>query len=269
MLDCRSDGSRSRDWGEGEDLSLAIEYKTIVTESIAAQIADSIRRAIIDGELAVDQRLPTEEELAQRFSVSRPTVREALKRLAAQNLIRSRRGPTGGTFVNRPDQAQVREALTGAATMLVTLGEFDLDAIAEARRELELGCVALAVERREAAHLERMAEEIAIQESDVDDAGFCASDIRLHRALVDATGNPVLQFVMFAVIEALQPVSNLVVFRFRDRARVVAQHRQLLEALHSRDAPRARAALEEQMADLRDQYAEAQAWRRARDEERR
>ena len=75
---------------------MAIEYDGLVTEGLAKQISEKIRDAILDGRLAVDARLPTEEELAARFSVSRPTIREALKRLAAQNLIRSRRGPKIG-----------------------------------------------------------------------------------------------------------------------------------------------------------------------------
>ena len=65
--------------------------------SVAARIAAQLRDAIVAGDLASDERLPGEQELADRYGVSRPTVREALKRLAAQNLIRSRRGPTGGT----------------------------------------------------------------------------------------------------------------------------------------------------------------------------
>jgi len=74
--------------------SMAIKFEPLVTESLAKQIAENIREAIMTGSLKVDERLPTEEELAARFEVSRPTIREALKRLAAQHLIRSRRGPT-------------------------------------------------------------------------------------------------------------------------------------------------------------------------------
>ena len=68
---------------------------------MSVQIAEAIRNAIVSGDLLSDARLPSEAELAEQFGVSRPTVREALKRLAAQNLIRTRRGATGGNFVNR------------------------------------------------------------------------------------------------------------------------------------------------------------------------
>ena len=74
---------------------MAIDYQGLVTQGLARQIAEKLREAILEGRLHVNERLPTEYELAARFNVSRPTIREALKRLAAQNLIRSRRGPAG------------------------------------------------------------------------------------------------------------------------------------------------------------------------------
>ena len=57
---------------------MTIEYDRIVRTSLSRQVAESIRAAILDGRLGVDQRLPDEIELARRFKVSRPTVREAL-----------------------------------------------------------------------------------------------------------------------------------------------------------------------------------------------
>ena len=247
---------------------MAINFQPVVTESLAKQIAENIRSAIMDGSLKVDEQLPTEEELARKFNVSRPTIREALKRLAAQNLVRSRRGPTGGTFVNRPSQEELRSSLMGSAMLMVSMGEFSLSEIAEARRELELTCCRLAAERREDDHLQTMAEEIRRQSSpETTDVDFCASDVRFHRALVDATRNPVLQFVMFAVIEALQPATNLVIFRFREREKILAQHERIYEAIKTGDADVAEEALAEQMNYLCEQYAQAQEWRRERDEE--
>ncbi|MGC8537156.1 MAG: winged helix-turn-helix domain-containing protein, partial [Rhizomicrobium sp.] len=61
-------------------------YRPIVTTSMATQIADVIQQAILDGTLRINERLASEEELAAQFGVSRPTVREALKRLAARHL---------------------------------------------------------------------------------------------------------------------------------------------------------------------------------------
>ena len=68
---------------------------------LSAQIASKIRDSIVEGRLIVNERLPSEAELSEQFSVSRSTVREALKRLAAQSLIRTQRGAFGGAFVNK------------------------------------------------------------------------------------------------------------------------------------------------------------------------
>jgi len=104
-----------------------LRYDEVVRSGIAKQVAENIKSAILDGRLKIDERLPTEEDLARSFGISRPTVREALKRLAAQNLIHSRRGPLGGNFVMRPDPEGLSKAITGAATLLVGIGAFDID----------------------------------------------------------------------------------------------------------------------------------------------
>ena len=152
--------------------------------------------------------------------------------------------------------------------LMVSMGKFSLSEIAEARRELELTCCRLAAERRKDEHLLTMAEEIKRQKDpETSDVDFCASDVRFHRALVDATGNPVMQFVMFAVIEALQPATNLVIFRFREREKIIAQHERIYASIKARDADATEEAMAEQMNYLCEQYAQAQEWRRERDEE--
>jgi DNA-binding FadR family transcriptional regulator len=239
-----------------------LQYEPLVTASLAKQIAEKIRDSITDGKLKANDQLPTEEELAKQFQVSRPTIREALKRLAAQSLIRSRRGPAGGTFVNRPSHEEVSSNLTTATALLVSLGEFEVPEVLEARHELEVICARLATKRDAEAELEIMAQEIETQKiGTLSDIDFCASDVRFHRALADASHNPVLQFVMFAVIEALQPIENMAVFRFREREEIVKQHEKMLAALKARDTEAVVAAVTEQTEYLRQRFDAAQEWR--------
>jgi len=237
---------------------MAVEFGSVVTVSAARQIAESLRAAIMDGRLKVDERLPTEEELAQRFKVSRPTVREALKRLAAQHLIRSRRGPAGGNFVSSPAPEEAARSLANAATLMVAVGDISLDAMATARLEMEVVCCRLAAENRTEVQLGAMRRELELQRgADLTDEEFCASDVRFHRALVDASGNTLLQFLMHAVVEALQPVSNMIIFRVRDRQAIAGFHERILHSVESRDAETGAKALADLVAYTRERYREA------------
>jgi DNA-binding FadR family transcriptional regulator len=231
---------------------MAIDYNGLVTEGFPRQIADTIRAAILEGKLVADERLPTEEELATRFGVSRPTIREALKRLAAQNLVRSRRGPAGGTFVTVPTQEETRLLVANAASLLVSMGEFSLAHLAEARLLIESACCHLAARRRTRAQMDRLRIEIERQsEPTLSDEMFCASDVEFHRILVEAADNPALSFASAGIVEAVQPAINLAVFRLRDRRTVVKQHKQIVDALDARDGESAAAALAAYMKTLR------------------
>lgn len=244
---------------------MILKYDEVVRSGIAKQVADNIRSAIMDGRLKIDERLPSEEDLARSFGISRPTVREALKRLAAQNLIHSKRGPTGGNFVKRPDPEGLSKAITGAATLLVGVGAFDIDEIIIARRETETICCRLAAANCAEEFLLLMEDEIANQEDpSLTDEDFCASDVRFHRALVDSTGNGPLKLMMYTVIEAFIPITNMIVFRVRERRQVVSLHREIVEGLRSADAARAVKALNALLDYLSQSYLAAVAARESR-----
>ena len=239
---------------------MGLTFSPVITKSLAKQISETIHQAILHGELKVDERLPTEPELAQRFGVSRPTIREALKRLAAQNLIRSRRGPSGGTFVNCPDTTEAQTILTNMTSLLTSMGEFNLSDIAEARRELETTCIQFAALRRTETHLQAMAAEISLQKDPtLKDEDFCASDVRFHRAIVDAAQNSMLKFMMSSVIESMQPIVNLIVFPFWDKQKTIRQHEDILTALTKKNASDAVRVFQAQMDDLDLRYSKAQS----------
>ena len=241
---------------------MTISYNAISKETFPSQIAKEIRSAILDGRLKIDQRLPSEEDLAVEFNVSRPTIREALKRLAAQNLIRSRRGPSGGNFVNGPSIAEAKNNLAAVTTMLVSVGDISIEAITQARMELESMCVRIAAAERTDDDLRRMTAEIDVQKNiELTDVEFCATDVRFHRILVDATHNDLLQFLMTAAVEALQPISNLITFRTRDRREIIGHHQRIVDHLSRHDGEGAASVIVEQTLYLREHYLRAAARR--------
>ncbi|WP_420011615.1 FadR/GntR family transcriptional regulator [Tateyamaria sp.] len=209
------------------------------TADFSAQIAKAIRDAIVSGDLLVDQRLPSEAELADQFDVSRPTVREALKRLAAQSLIRTQRGATGGAFVNRLRFEEAYDQQVTTSTLLLSMNSVSFDVACEARYALERACAPLAAQRRTPDQLATMRAEIHRQsQPGLTDEAFCASDVTLHRALVDGAGNKVLSYQLAGAVEAMQPLMNMITFTARSREVIVALHTDLADALEARDAAR-------------------------------
>lgn len=209
--------------------------KQNMSRDLPTVIADAIRADIASGKLAADQRLPSESELAEAHGVSRATVREALKRLAAQSLIRTRRGAAGGAFVHRQSFEEACADMASKATLLIGLNEIDIATACEARFALERGCMRLAAKHRGPEHLDIMRREIARQKDpELSDEAFCASDVAFHRALVDAAGNPVLSWQLAAAVEGIEPLMNMITYRQRDRDAVIGLHEAIADALEAR-----------------------------------
>ena len=216
---------------------------------LSAQIAKAIRDAIMSGDLLVDERLPSEAELSEQFDVSRPTVREALKRLGAQSLIRTQRGATGGAFVNRLRFEDAYGQQITTSTLLLSMNDVSFETACEARYALERSCATLASKRRTADHLATMRAETHRQsQPGLTDEAFCASDVAFHRALVDAAGNPVISYQLAGAVEAMQPLMNMIMFSARSRETIVGFHSQITDALEQRDG----AAVDLQLSALAD-----------------
>ena len=211
---------------------------------LSAQIAAAIRDAIVAGRLIVDERLPSEAELAERFAVSRPTVREALKRLAAQSLIRTQRGASGGAFVNRLSYPEAYGQQITTSTLLLSMNGIGFEVACEARFALERACTPLAAARRSTGTLAAMRAELDRQaQPDLPDEAFCASDVAFHRALVDSADNPVLSYQLAGAVEAMQPLMNMITFTARSREAILGFHTRIADALAAQSADTAQTAL--------------------------
>ena len=211
---------------------------------LSAQIAQAICDAIVAGRMIVDERLPSEAELSEQFDVSRSTVREALKRLAAQSLIRTQRGAFGGAFVNRLSYEEAYGQHITTSTLLLSMNAVSFETACEARYALERACAPLSAQRRTPDHMATMRAEIHRQsQPGLSDEGFCASDVAFHRALVDGAGNPVLSYQLAGAVEAMQPLMNMITFTARSREEIVGLHTRIADAIEVGDAAKTETAL--------------------------
>jgi DNA-binding GntR family transcriptional regulator len=182
-----------------------------------------LKKDIDTGALPPDSRL-VELAIAAEFGVSRTPVREALKRLAAENLVLA--DPSRGMVVHRPDAAEieyvfvVREVLDGLAAHLA----------AHRITESELGKLELIVESMSQAIATDRREQIVM------------ANQRFHDVIYGAAGNPVLTRIASELRDYVRRYSTLP-FASPDRVQdVLAEHQGILDALCKRDQDAARQA---------------------------
>ncbi|MEV0424272.1 FadR/GntR family transcriptional regulator [Streptosporangium canum] len=212
-------------------------------------LAADLRDRIVSGEFQPGDRLPIEPDLCVRYGVSRSTVREALRLLASQNLIRTVRGTTGGSFVAHPDPDHISAYLeTSFDLMRVGIGQ-----LMEIRELLEVPAAGPAALRRTGADLERLRGCI-VGASGREPGEVFAPNRDFHIVLLRAAGNPLLEVVARPVFEVLEG-------RFvRDRAPRAAldgidrEHRDILRHIEAGDAEGARRAALEHLDNLRTAY---------------
>jgi DNA-binding FadR family transcriptional regulator len=157
------------------------------------QIADELRYLIISGELDEGDSLGHEPDLIERFGVSRPSLREALRILEAEGLITVVRGVNGGVVTHRPDQRLTART----AALVLQSRNVPLADVFEARTIIEPAAVRLiASARGRKASARRLRDLIAEQELMIDDpAAFGQANARFHEELVALAGNDTLTIV--------------------------------------------------------------------------
>ncbi|MEM8851475.1 MAG: GntR family transcriptional regulator [Pseudomonadota bacterium] len=235
-----------------------------MSRPLSAAIADRLSAQITEGELTSGDRLPSEADLADQFDCSRGTVREALKRLAARNLIRTKRGAGGGAYVNKLTFDAAVDAHVATSTLLLSMNAVDFETAAEARFALEAACADLACTNHDQGDLTALKAAHDYLSTPCDDETFCAADVAFHRAFVDAAHNPILSYQLAGAVEAMQPLMNAITYAERDRAEILARYTHMANALRARDAGEIRHVLRQLQALTVELFHRASARRKSR-----
>jgi DNA-binding FadR family transcriptional regulator len=222
------------------------------------QVAEQLRDLIVGGTFPAGHRLAPEPELAIQFGVSRATVREALRVLSAQGLIRTAKGPSGGSFVTSPSPDHVSQFLEANIALLQGSDAVSLEQLMEAREILEIPAARLAAKRRRAPNVEALRDCIPEtrplpgSEQFMKNRGF-------HAALVEASGNVLLQI-------AAQPIFNILQERYlitergpRVARRINDEHAAILAAIERGDEEAAEREMSQHLRYVRSTYR--RAWR--------
>lgn len=225
------------------------------------QVADQLRELIMAGELEPGARLPTESELASEFGVSRATTREALRSLAAQNLIRTVKGGGGGSYVTVPSVDHISDYVHVNLNLLSDTRSVSLEELLEARELLEVPAARLAALRqRDGASAELMAA-IPDEPESLGTADQFIYNTDFHTAVIKLCGNALLGIAAQPIFSVLQTNLARSSLGRSFHLAINSHHHAIAEAIAEGDADGAEREMRDHLGYLRPYYE--QAWRSA------
>jgi DNA-binding FadR family transcriptional regulator len=169
-------------------------------------IADELRSMIVRGELSDGASLGRESDLVERFGVSRPSLREALRILEAEGLVTVVRGVRGGVVVRQPDE---RSTARNAALVL-QFRNTTLADVHDALRVIEPAAARMvASSRQRRAAAEELGGIVAAEQEAIDDPlAYGEAFVRFHERLVALAGNHTLEIMAEMLKEILERSTN-------------------------------------------------------------
>jgi GntR family transcriptional regulator, transcriptional repressor for pyruvate dehydrogenase complex len=202
---------------------------------LSDQVRDALKKAIEDSTFKAGDMLPSVEKMAAYFKVSKVTVREALRSLEEEDLIRMKRGASGGICVTKPSINRIRDSVLHAWSF----GGLSPAELNEFRQFVEPGVAELAVLRRTDKDIEALRENIAACENVVRDGKIdLAKHLEFHRLLADACHNKLISSFMEAVTRVHADVFGKLPLTSEVGIKDLAYNKKIFDCLVRRDRAR-------------------------------
>jgi DNA-binding FadR family transcriptional regulator len=196
-------------------------------------LANDLRERILRGEFPEGTPLPPERDMVVQTRMSRTTVREALRILQVQGLVRIKTGRSGGAFVQRPGGDSVADSVS----LLIRGGRIRMAALLETREGVEPVCAQLAAKYRTEADLDLLERASTAITVDGPLEDFLQANVEWHVAVAAASHNELLTGFMSALSRAIYAATDNQRFVDADVRRVTIQaHTRITEAIRAQDA---------------------------------
>ncbi|MDN3436835.1 FCD domain-containing protein [Planococcus sp. APC 3900] len=227
-------------------MELFTKLKDFELQSVPLQIASAIQKQIYKQELKPGDRLPKQEELAEFFVVSRPTIREALDLLVESQLIQRESSKSKSYIIANfhPDKAlkSVQDIILLSLTFN-TLTKWELFAI---REMIEVPCAALAANNRTEEDLKEL--EMLLPNSEVLTRSvpeIFEADAKFHIKLAECTHNPLAKTLVESLVYAYFKLDIFI--SEAEKKSILEGLPEIFEAVKSGDETRARNSMERHM----------------------
>ena len=213
-------------------------------------LANDLRERILRGEFPEGTSLPPERDIVAQTQMSRTTVREALRILQVQGLIRIKTGRSGGAYVQRPGGDSVADSVS----LLIRGRQIRMTALLEAREGVEPVCAQLAAKYRTDADLDQLDKANVAIAMDGPLEDFLRANVDWHLAVAAASHNELLTGFMSALSRAIYTATDNQGFVDAGvRRATVRAHQKITEAIRAQDAEAARRRMTRHVHE----YAEA------------
>jgi len=209
--------------------------------NVGDQVYQQLRKQILDGEWKPGEKIPSENALIAMMGVSRGTVRQAIQRLAGENLVETRRGE--GSFVC----TRGLDHYFQTSIPLFEIGKEEMNKIFVFRSIFESGVAEAAALRATEEQIRRLEENYEKMRGETENLEqFVRSDLNFHMLVCECTQNT-LVIQVYNSYENLMGPSILRMTEAIGPDNGIKYHGLILDAIRSRDAKRARESMSEHM----------------------
>lgn len=235
--------------------SLALTAPGAAREAYAI-VANTLRATILRGELEIGEKLPDEGQLCAMFHVSRSTIREALRTLGSQSLIKVVRGKGGGIFVTQPRIQDLTDGLSAMFGLVAGTDECTIEELVRARTLLEVYAVRNAALSRSKSDIEYLRETLPSRDrtARIPRERSFDSNYNFHAAILRVANNRVIEAIAVPIFSTLH-------YRVHRRSakfpvsKTLAEHWKLLEAIAEGDPDQAADLMRGHLEGLKPVYA--------------
>ena len=205
-------------------------------------LANTLKVRILSEGLRAGERLPSEAQLIEEYQFSRGTVREALRMLESDGLVRVRRGPHGGIEVASPDASRVTRSLA----VLFAFDRTPMLDLVDFRLVVEPGAAAMAARD---ATLEQRQKLLDTVKSEANDT--VQHSLQFHRELGVATNNGFMRTILTALHAVLEWQTKPQILSDYDQAESGAAHLAIAKAVSAGHATKAERLMREHLEQFR------------------
>lgn len=226
----------------------------IYQKTVVAQVMERIKELITSGLYKVGDRIPTEQELADRFGIGRSSIREAIKIFQYLGILESR--VPKGTFLCARSQIS-----TEAITWAILLGDDDMWEIIELREVIEARAFQRLIRSSDESSealgtvLDALDGEVANMKAAVAESSIeklVQADYNFHAAIIREGGNALFAAIFHTLQSFMQEEIRKTFTAIGDLMNVVSEHQEIVDMLRSGDADKAAGRHEAHFVRIKD-----------------